>query len=51
MKFIQNVGDGEVGIENGAVGGTSEDWVKDFDTSKKTDGECALLRDGSRTTL
>lgn len=38
MKFMQNVGDGEVGLENGAVGGTSEDWVKDFNTSKKTEG-------------
>ncbi|KAG4067450.1 hypothetical protein HA402_009687 [Bradysia odoriphaga] len=39
MKFMQNVGDSEVGIENGAVGGTSEDWVKDFNTSKKSDAE------------
>lgn len=40
MKFMQNVGDGEVGLENGAVGGTTEDWVKDFNTSKKTEGAC-----------
>lgn len=38
MKFMQNVGDGEVGLESGAVGGTSEDWVTDFNTSKKTEG-------------
>lgn len=38
MKFMQNVGDGEVGLENGAVGGTTEDWVKEFNTSKKTEG-------------
>ncbi|KAJ6635614.1 Peroxisomal targeting signal 1 receptor [Pseudolycoriella hygida] len=39
MKFMQNVGDGEMGLENGAVGGTSEDWVKDFDAQKKTEAE------------
>lgn len=39
MKFMQNVGDGEVGLENGAVGETSEDWVKDFNTSKNYRGE------------
>lgn len=39
MKFMQNVGDGEVGLENGPVlGATSEDWVKDFNSSKKTEG-------------
>lgn len=42
MKFMQNVEDGEVGLENGAVGGTSEDWVKDFNTSKKADGAYGL---------
>lgn len=42
MKFMQNVGDGEVGLENGAVGGI-EDWVKDFNTSKKTEGVCISL--------
>lgn len=44
MKFMQNVGDGEIGLDNGAIGGTSEDWVKDFNTSKKTEGKrCELL--------
>lgn len=35
---MKNVGDGEVGLENGPMGATSEDWVTDFNSSKQTEG-------------
>lgn len=39
MKFIQNVDDGQIRIDNGSVlSATADDWINDFNSLKKTQG-------------
>lgn len=39
MKFMQNVDDSQIGIENTPVlGATAEDWVSDFNSLKTSNG-------------
>lgn len=38
MRFMQNADGGAIGIENESVGATAEDWINDFNSLKKTQG-------------
>lgn len=43
MKFMQNVGDNQIGIDNSQVlGATAEDWVSDFNSLKNVKGTTPL---------
>lgn len=47
MKFMQNVGDNQIGIDNAQVlGATAEDWVSDFNSLKNVKGTTAFVGSG-----